>query len=453
LNPFIFREYDIRGLAETDLTSGVVEAIGRGFGAYLGARGRRRVAVGRDVRLTSPRIQAAFAEGLAATGVHVVDVGVLPTPALYFAIHHMGLDGGAMVTGSHNPIEYNGLKLCEGTSSLHGPELQEVRALAERSAPAGAGGGRSSAPVLGDYEEALAARLKPKRGARVVLDAGNGTAGLVAPSLYRRLGHAVEELYCNPDGRFPNHLPDPTVAASLSALRERVLATGAEAGIAYDGDADRIGAVDETGRILFGDQLLALYARDLLSRRPGATVISEVKCSQALVEDIQAHGGVPLMWRTGHSLIKKKMRETGALLAGEMSGHIFFGEDYYGYDDAIFAGALLLGIIASAGEPLSALVDSLPRYVSTPEIRVDCPDDRKFSVVDEVRRSFSGTGRVIDVDGVRVEFGDGWGLLRASNTQPVLVLRFEARTAARLAEIRGLFAERLRRYPEVRWTD
>jgi len=452
LNPHIFREYDIRGIAEKDLTDDVVEAIGRGFAAYLAARGRKRIAVGRDVRLSSLRIQEALVRGLRDGGIHVVVVGVVPTPALYFAIHHRSLDGGAMVTGSHNPIEYNGLKLSEGTSSLHGPELQEIRRLAENPPPASGQGGREEAPILAEYGDALAERLRPARPLRVVVDAGNGTGGLAAPALYRRLGHTVEELYCEPDGRFPNHMPDPTIAESLASLRDRVLTSGADFGIAFDGDADRVGAVDDRGRILYGDQLLALYARDLLTRHPGATVLTEVKSSRALVEDIEAHGGKPIMWKTGHSLIKKKMRETGALLAGEMSGHIFFGEGYYGYDDALFAGGRLLQVVAAQREPLSALVDSLPRYISTPEMRVDCPDDRKFAIVEELKRAFQGTGRIIDVDGVRVDFGDGWGLVRASNTQPVLVLRFEARTADRLEEIKKLFVERLRSYPEVRWT-
>ena len=452
MNPHIFREYDIRGIAEKDLTDDVVEAIGRGFAAYLAARGRKRIAVGRDVRLSSLRIQEALVRGLRDGGIHVVVVGVVPTPALYFAIHHRSLDGGAMVTGSHNPIEYNGLKLSEGTSSLHGPELQEIRRLAENPPPASGQGGREEAPILAEYGDALAERLRPARPLRVVVDAGNGTGGLAAPALYRRLGHTVEELYCEPDGRFPNHMPDPTIAESLASLRDRVLTSGADFGIAFDGDADRVGAVDDRGRILYGDQLLALYARDLLTRHPGATVLTEVKSSRALVEDIEAHGGKPIMWKTGHSLIKKKMRETGALLAGEMSGHIFFGEGYYGYDDALFAGGRLLQVVAAQREPLSALVDSLPRYISTPEMRVDCPDDRKFAIVEELKRAFQGTGRIIDVDGVRVDFGDGWGLVRASNTQPVLVLRFEARTADRLEEIKKLFVERLRSYPEVRWT-
>jgi phosphomannomutase/phosphoglucomutase len=403
------------------------------------------------VRLSSQRIQDAFVRGLLGTGVDVVEIGVVPTPVLYFAVHARSLEGGVMVTGSHNPIEYNGLKLSEGTASLYGSELQEIRKLAESGdAPRGEGTCTSES-VLAEYEEALVKRLGAARGLKVVVDSGNGTGGLAAPSIYRRLGHEVEELFCEPDGRFPNHMPDPTVAASLATLADRVTSSGADLGIAFDGDADRIGAVDEKGRVLYGDQLLALYSRDLLSRHPGATILSEVKCSQALVEDISAHGGKPIMWKTGHSLIKKKMRETGALLAGEMSGHIFFAEGYYGYDDALFAGGRLLSLLAAQKEPLSALVDSLPRYVSTPELRVDCPDDRKFAIVEEVRRSFAGAGRIIDVDGVRVDFGDGWGLLRASNTQPVLVLRFEARTPERLAEIRSLFAERLRRYPEARW--
>ena len=451
MNPQIFREYDIRGIADRDLTDDVVRAVGRAFAEAMRERGKTRIAVGRDVRLSSPRIRSAVVEGLRDQGASVTDVGEVPTPALYFAVQHLGADAGVMVTGSHNPIEYNGLKLSEGVSSLHGPEIQNLRERAARAAVLPKRGTVETVSVDDVYLADLTRRITLARPLRVVVDPGNGAASILGPAMIRALGCEVDAIFAEPDGRFPNHLPDPTVPALMQSLVARVRETKADLGIGFDGDADRVGAVDERGRLLYGDQLLALYAADVLSRKPGGTVVFEVKCSQGLVEWVEAKGGKPVMWKAGHSLIKAKMRETGAPLGGEMSGHMFFADEFPGYDDALYAAGRLLRILAASRETLSAMVDALPqsRYVSTPEIRLDCTDAGKFGIVEAVREHYRGRHEVLDVDGVRVQFGDGWGLVRASNTQPVLVVRFEARSQERLQAIARDVYEVLARFPEV----
>jgi phosphomannomutase/phosphoglucomutase len=394
--------------------------------------------VGRDCRLTSDRYAAALIEGIRSTGIDVLDVGMCPTPLLYFSLFHWDLDGGVQVTGSHNPKDYNGFKICLGKESMHGEQIQDLRQRIE-SGRFGSGAGRvEHRPVAPAYHEDIAKRVgRLARAIDVVVDAGNGTAGPIAPGVYRAIGAKVRELFCEPDGRFPNHHPDPTVPENMEALIRTVAEQKAELGIAFDGDADRIGVVDARGRIIWGDELLVLYARDVLARNPGATIVSEVKCSQRLYDDVARHGGKGIMWKAGHSLLKAKMRETGALLGGEMSGHIFFKEKYFGYDDAIYAGARLLDILARTGETIDALLADLPAAHNTPEIRIDCPDAVKFKIAERVRDRFRKAGyEIIDVDGVRVRFSHGWGLLRASNTQPVLVTRFEAETPAQLDEYR-----------------
>jgi phosphomannomutase/phosphoglucomutase len=442
----IFREYDIRGLHATELTDEAATAVGRAFGTLIAEQGGATVALGRDVRPSSARLERAVERGIATAGLAVERTGVVPTPALYYAVASRRLDGGLQVTGSHNPPEFNGFKMTRSKLPLFGAEIQEMRQrIADgrlKSAPAGSVADR---PVLDEYRTMLAERLKSPRGLSVVMDCGNGCAGTVVPQVFERMGHTVFPLFAELDGRFPNHLPDPTVPALLVDLQREVRTRGADLGIGFDGDADRIGAVDGSGRIVYGDQLLALFARDVLTRVPGAEILFDVKCSQGLSEDIAAHGGRPSMWKTGHSLIKSRLLETGAPLAGEMSGHMFFSEGYFGFDDALFAAGRLLRFIAGGGRTLGELVDSIPRYFATPETRLACPDDRKFEVVEVLKREFAGRYRVIDIDGVRVEFGDGWGLARASNTQPALVVRFEARTPERLEQIRALFLEPLRR--------
>jgi phosphomannomutase/phosphoglucomutase len=357
-------------------------------------------------------------------------------------LYTTGAGGGIMITGSHNPAEYNGFKTSVGKSSLYGDGIRAVRDLIERGDFESGQGSIREQRILPEYLGRIAEKIVPPRGLTVVVDAGNGVAGPHAPNLLETLGCTVHKIFCEPDGRFPNHHPDPTVAGNLKDLIAKVRETGADLGIAFDGDADRIGAVDEKGNILWGDRLLALFARDVLLDGP-ATIIFEVKCSKGLIEDILAHGGTPLMWRTGHSLIKQKMKETGAQLAGEMSGHMFFAHRWYGFDDALYAAARLVEIVAKEDAPLSEIMATIPSYPSTPELRVPCPEESKFEVVREITEHFRKTHPIIDVDGVRVDFGDGWGLVRASNTTPLLILRFEADTETRLAEIRGIVETKL----------
>lgn len=369
----------------------------------------------------------------------MLDVGTVATPLVYFAIFHWELDGGIQVTGSHNPADHNGFKICLGREALHGDAIQDLRRRMEAGRFATGAGTVTDRPVTPAYVDYVAQTVgRLARPVRVVVDAGNGAGGPIAPAVYERLGADVTALFCDMDGRFPNHHPDPTVEDNMRDVVAAVQKTGAELGIAFDGDADRIGVVDASGRMVWGDELLVLFARDVLARRPGATVVSEVKCSQRLYDDIAARGGVPIMWKAGHSLLKAKMKETGALLGGEMSGHIFIKDDWFGFDDGVFAGARLLELLARTGKTVAELLADLPPSHTTPEIRVDCPDAVKFRVADGVRDRLRAEGRdLIDIDGVRVRLPHGWGLLRASNTQPVLVLRFEADTPVHLAEYRA----------------
>ena len=442
MNRRIFREYDVRGLHATDLTDDVVTDLGRAFGSYLIRKGAKTVALGRDFRPSSPRLAAAVEKGLREVGCDIIHVGVLPTPGLYWSIYHLKTDAGLQVTGSHNPSEYNGFKMNLGMASIHGEQIQVLRTmieardfeLAERESERGES---REAPTETAYMDMLASKVKPSRKLKVVLDAGNGCAGPVAPDVFRRVGCDVVELFTEPDGSYPNHQPDPTVEANLQDLIAKVKETGADFGIGYDGDADRVGAVDEQGRILWGDQILALLAREVLAKYPGAPIVFDVKCSQGLAEDILAHGGRPIMARTGHSVMKARMKEEKAPLAGELSGHIFYQDDFYGFDDAIYVSLRLLRIVADSGKTLGELLDTVPQYVATAEIRLETSDEEKFAIVDRVREHFAKDHDVIAIDGARIQFGDGWGLVRASNTQPVLVVRFEARTRERLAEIQG----------------
>ena len=439
MNPAIFREYDIRGIADTDFDRDFAFTLGRAYGTYALGQGKKRVAVGRDCRLTSDQYAAALRQGLCATGLDVLDIGVCPTPLLYFSLHHYDLDGGLQVTGSHNPPEHNGFKICLGKITIHGQEIQELRRLVERDVFASGQGKEGSAPIIPPYQEFVSRQFgRLAREIAVVVDAGNSTAGPVAPPIFRSLGCQVTELFCDLDGRFPNHHPDPTIPENLTHLIAKVKETGAEVGIAYDGDADRLGLVDRHGHIIWGDEMLVLFARDILQRQPGAVIVSEVKCSQRLFDDIAQKGGTPIMWKAGHSLLKAKLRETGALLGGEMSGHIFFADRYFGYDDAIYASCRVLEILGKSGKELTDLLADLPPSCTTPEIRVDCPDELKFHIAEKVRDRFRGQYEIVDVDGVRVKFPEGWGLVRASNTQPVLVLRFEATTPEKLVEYRAL---------------
>lgn len=435
----IFREYDIRGVVGEDLDAAVYRALGGAIGARWLADGAREAVIGHDNRLHSPELSAALVEGVLATGLDVVEIGEVPTPVLYFAqaVLGEGKNFGAMVTASHNPPQYNGVKIVSAGRALSGGEIAALREAARGPLPQGAGRRRAE-DFKARYLAHLAGDLKPARPVKVAVDCGNGTAGIVARQLFAALGAEATLLYEEPNGRFPNHPADPVVEDNLRDLIRTVREGGYELGIAFDGDSDRLGVVNERGEILWGDRLLALYARSVLAEHPGAKVIFEVKCSRALGEDIAAHGGVPVLWKTGHSLIKAKLKVEGALLAGEMSGHLFFADRYFGYDDALYAAGRLLEIVAAADAPLSGLLAGAPVYVATPEIRLACPDEKKFAVVEALRARFAAQYSVIDIDGVRIEFPDGWGLVRASNTGPVLVLRFEATSQERLEAIRAL---------------
>src|SRR5512143_1291947 len=437
LRPTIFREYDIRGIADTELLSPDVVDLGRGLGTLLQRKSGRSITLGRDCRLSSPRLRDALLEGLMDSGCDVTDIGVVPTPLLYFSAVHLKADGAVMITGSHNPSEFNGFKTVCGPTTLHGETIQEVLHIIQKRDFLKGPGRQSDMDVIPAYLDEVAPQFDFKRRIKVVLDAGNGTAGPVVHRLLERLNCEVTELFFDMDGRFPNHHPDPTVPANLEHLRDAVKTQKAELGIAFDGDADRIGAVDENGEVIYGDMLLLIFGREILTRKPGATIIGEVKCSQLLYDELNRLGGNAIMYKTGHSLIKAKMKQQHAELAGEMSGHMFFADRYLGYDDALYAACRLLEIVAKSGKPLSAQLAGLPKLMSTPEIRVDCPDETKFAVVARVAEQFRATHNVIDVDGVRVLFGEGWGLLRASNTQPVLVMRFEAASEALLARYRA----------------
>jgi phosphomannomutase len=445
-NPTILREYDIRGVVGDTLNEADARALGRAFAAIVAEKRGKRVAVGRDGRLSSPSLEAALVEGLTGNGIDVVRIGLGPTPMLYFAVNTLDVDGGIMVTGSHNPANYNGFKLMLGKKSFFGQDIQRLGRLAAEAPRPAVDAGKVTEKVV---EEAYVARLLADydgtRPLHVAWDAGNGATGEVLQRLVRRLPGKHVLLNEKIDGRFPAHHPDPTEAKNLVQLQKAVADSRADLGIAFDGDGDRIGVVDGKGRILWGDQFMVVLAGDVIRTRPGATIIADVKASQVLFDEIARMGGTPLMWRTGHSLIKTKMAEIGAPLAGEMSGHIFYADRYYGYDDALYAAVRLLGIVSRSGESLAQMRDRLPTVVNTPELRFPCSEARKFAVIDEVRNRLKRAGaEMSDIDGVRVKTGDGWWLLRASNTQDVLVARAEAKDEAGLSRLKALLAEQLK---------
>ncbi len=447
INSSIFRQYDIRGVWDRDLTPEVAELLGRAFGTHaMNSLGKQAVTltVGRDVRLSSGPISGGLIRGLLSTGADVVDIGECPTPVQYFSLYNLGADGGIMITGSHNPPEYNGFKMSVGRETIYGNGIREIRKIIQQGKFSAGRGRLTSRQVIDEYGRHLKKGMPDLAGLKVVLDAGNGTAGLAAPGIMKDLGVDVVELFCDPDGNFPNHHPDPVVEENLRALIAEVKRSGADLGIAYDGDADRLGVVDAEGEIIWGDRLMVIFSRHILGRNPGASIIGEVKCSQVMYDDIKKSGGTAVMWKTGHSLIKKKMRQEGALLAGEMSGHIFFADRYFGYDDAIYASLRLLEIMKKNGRPydIGRLLLGLPDVASTPEIRVDCDDTMKFGIIEKIREAFADYD-VNTIDGARIAFDDGWALVRASNTQPALVLRFEATDAVSLRRIRKFVEEKL----------
>jgi phosphomannomutase/phosphoglucomutase len=444
----IFREYDIRGLVGTELDEDLFELMGKALAKYTeGERTHNCVVVGRDGRLSSKAFAYAAIDGLVECGVNVIDIGVVPTPLLYYSLFNLDVDGGVMITASHNPKEYNGMKVAVGKSTIHGEAIQELRRLAEEGDFPSATGPVTITrmDISEQYMQRILDDVKLEREIKVVVDAGNGPGGLVAVPLYERMGAKVTPLYCELDGTFPNHHPDPTVPANLVDLIEMVDKENADVGIAFDGDVDRIGVVDEKGEVIFGDKLLIVFARSILRDKPGATIISEVKGSRTLYEDVEEHGGKPVMYKTGHSLIKSAMKKYDAELAGEMSGHMFFRHRWFGFDDAIYSGARLLEILGREKKTMSEQLDGVPQTYSTPEVRIETKEARKFSIVEEATKYFKDELglEVNTIDGARIEFPDGWGLLRASNTSPVLVMRCEAQTRERLDEIEKLIRDKV----------
>lgn len=438
LKQSIFREYDIRGVADRDLLSEDIVVLGKAIGTHLIRRTGRKINLGRDCRLSGNRLHAALLEGLLSVGCQITDIGVVPTPLLYYSVYNLGADGGIMITGSHNPSDYNGFKMMAGKGGVYGEAIQNIYQLIVNNDFESGEGSVTPFDAITPYVAEIPTPFDYKRRVKVVFDAGNGTAGPTLHRVLERLNVEAVEMFFEMDGHFPNHHPDPTVEENLDLLKAAVKEQGAEMGIAFDGDSDRIGAVDENGTVVWGDQLMLIFGREILTRKPGAKFIGEVKCSQLMYDELERLGGHPIMYKTGHSLIKAKMKEEHAELAGEMSGHIFFGDRYYGYDDALYAACRLIEIVAASGKPLSAQLAGLPKMVNTPEIRIDASDDTKFELVKKVTEHFRALYKVIDVDGVRVIFDKGWGLLRASNTQPVLVMRFEAETPELLDEYRGI---------------
>jgi phosphomannomutase / phosphoglucomutase len=438
MNSHIFREYDIRGVVDKDLTDDVVYDLARAIGTFFRSKGASRTSLGYDARESSPRFRDIMIRGLTETGCDVLDVGMVPTPVLYFTLFTQDVDSGVMITGSHNPADNNGFKVCLGKSTIFGEHIGEIKNLALNKDFASGKGRAEERDVVGAYREHILSGINlGSRKLKLIVDAGNGMGGFIGAPLYGDLGCEVIELFCEPDSRFPNHHPDPTVIENMKDAINAVRDHSADLAVAFDGDADRLGVVDEQGGIIWGDQLMIIFARHILKERPGATFIGEVKCSQNMYEDIRTHGGNPIMWKVGHSLIKAKMKETHAAMAGEMSGHLFFADRYFGYDDGIYAGARLIEILSKTDEPVSSLLAGIPKTFNTPEIRVDCADEKKFQVVSVLTSQFKKTHKVIDIDGARIQFDHGWGLVRASNTQPILVMRFEAESQKYLEEIQS----------------
>lgn len=444
MNQNIFREYDIRGIVGEQLTDETVEKIGLALGTFFNQNGAKRIAIGYDARESGTRFRDLLVKGFNATGCDAVLIGRVPTPVLYHTVFTKNVDGGVMITGSHNPPDHNGFKICLGKQTLFGSQIQEIKQIALAGEFAKGEGSVEEIEVLAEYETDIKSKISlGERRLKVVVDGGNGMGGVTGVPVYESLGFELVKLFTEPDSNFPNHHPDPTVTENLQDCIAAVKETNADLGIAFDGDGDRIGIVDETGRIIWGDELMVLLSREILKENPGATIIAEVKCSQNLFDDIERHGGNPIMWKAGHSIIKAKMKETHAALAGEMSGHIFFADKFYGFDDATYAGARVLEILSKTDKTLSELLSDLPETFSTPELRVDCSDERKFDVVAKIAEEFAKTNEVITIDGARILFENGWGLVRASNTQAILVLRFEADSDENLAKIRGIVEEKV----------
>lgn len=450
MDAYIFREYDIRGRVKEDFTDATVIALGKGFGTWAQQEGAKTIALSGDVRTSTPHLKEKYAEGLLSTGLNVIDIGILPTPVNYFALHHLDIDGSVQITGSHNPPEYNGFKMSLTRGAVYGEQIQAIREIIDNEDYATGQGMRSEQDILDDYITMILGKIKIERKLKIVMDCGNAAAALAAPNIYKQLENVeLTELYCDVDGTFPNHHPDPTVEKNVQDLIAKMKSGDYDVGIAYDGDADRVGVIDNKGNIIWADYLMALFLDETI-KNEGDKIIFDVKCSQMLEKEIAKRGGTPVMWKTGHSLIKQKMKESQAPFGGEMSGHLFFADDYYGYDDAIYVSARLVQTLSRTKNKLSDIVADLPQYESTPEIRLECADDEeKFKIAKKAKEYFSKKYDYIDVDGIRIKFGDGWGLVRASNTQPVIVCRFEAETEERLEEIKDLVLNKLQDFGDI----
>ena len=442
LNQYIFREYDIRGKVSDDFPPELVEALGKGFGTYIKRSGGQEIALSGDVRLTTPDLIEQFKTGVLSTGVDVIKIGILPTPANYYSMFSLGVAGAVQITGSHNPPEFNGFKLSQNKKAVFGEAIQEIRVIIEKEDYETGEGSEATYDILTKYKRMIASKIDIKKPMKVVMDCGNAAGAICAPEIFKNLNVDLTELYCDVDGTFPNHHPDPTVKENLADLISLVKQGGYDIGLAFDGDADRIGVVDETGDIVWADQLMALFLPEVVEE--GDEILYDVKCSQALEEMIIKYGGKPVMWKTGHSLIKQRMSELNCKLGGEMSGHIFFADDYFGYDDAIYVAARIVQTLSRTDQKLSQLKAELPKYYSTPEMRLEVEsDEEKFRIAKEAVAYFTENYDCSTVDGVRIKFGDGWGLVRSSNTQPVIVCRFEANTAERMEEIQSIVMNKL----------
>ena len=442
LNQYIFREYDIRGKVSDDFPPELVEALGKGFGTYIKRGGGQEIALSGDIRLTTPDLMEQFKTGVLSTGVDVINIGILPTPANYYSMFSLGVAGAVQITGSHNPPEFNGFKLSRDKKAVFGEAIQEIRVIIEKEDYETGEGSEASYDILTKYKRMIASKIDIKKRMKVVMDCGNAAGAICAPEIFKNLNVDLTELYCDVDGTFPNHHPDPTVKENLVDLINLVKKGSYDIGLAFDGDADRVGVVDETGDIVWADQLIALFLPEVVEQ--GDEILYDVKCSQALEEMIVKYGGKPVMWKTGHSLIKQRMSELNCKLGGEMSGHIFFADDYFGYDDAIYVAARIVQTLSRTDQKLSQLKAELPKYYSTPEMRLEAEsDEEKFRIAKEAVAYFTENYDCSTVDGVRIKFGDGWGLVRSSNTQPVIVCRFEANTAERMEEIRSIVMNKL----------
>ena len=445
INPYIFREYDIRGEVKADFTEEVVIKLGRAFGTYVKRNGSQEISLSGDVRLTTPELLQSFKQGVLSTGIDVINLGILPTPVNYYSMFHLGISGAAQITGSHNPPEFNGFKLSYDKKAVYGKAIQKLYELIDKNDFEQGKGTETRYNILPSYKKMILSKITLDRHMKVVLDCGNAAGCINAPDIFKSLDLDLLELFCEKDGTFPNHHPDPSVKSNLNELTKKMKTGKYDIGIAFDGDADRIGVIDEKGDMLWADQIIALFLPEIIKN--GETILFDVKCSQALEDMIKKYGGNPVMWKTGHSLIKEKMIELGCKLGGEMSGHIFFADDYFGYDDAIYVAARLIQMLSKTKKTLSDLKSELPVYHSTPELRLEIKNDKeKFRMADQAISYFKKNYNCITVDGVRIKFSDGWALVRQSNTQPVIVCRFEAKTAERMNEIKNLVMDKLREF-------